>query len=147
MSGFEIVERGAFGFNQPLGEGEVAIGADGRAVFRRTDLELVGIDDLAIVLADTATLRIGLRKPRAGEAPRAMAVGVVKTDKKTDSGKRAVSINRALKRCALDPRACRGRLELVTKDDLLILNLANVEFDKDDAVDGGGRPGARGNVR
>lgn len=140
MSGFEIVERGTWGPGPPLESGQCAIGADGRALFRREDLQLVRIDDLAIVLADTSTLRIAVRAPRDGEQKRAMQVGIVKTDKGADSGKRAISIARALKRLALEVRACRGRLDLVTKEDLLILNLAGMEFDRDDAADGGGRP-------
>ena len=59
-----------------------------------------------------------------------MAITVVKTGKKKDSGRRSINMTRAIKRLGLTPESITGRYELLTRGDdgaeLLIVALASV---------------------
>ena len=126
--GFEVVPRGEWLPGSRLPDGECSIGASGHLTFRKEDLALVQIVDAAVVVVDVMTLRLAIRKPRDHEARTAMMVGVVADHKKCDSGRRIISATRAIKRLSLTARAVRGRYPLTTKDDLLIINLADAEL-------------------
>ncbi len=126
--GFEIVERGEWLPGSPMKEGECSISSSGHLCFRQADLALIEITGAAVVLADTATLRLAVRRPRDQEARNAMVVSTVTNHQKRDTGRRTIAGARAIKRLSLEPRACRGRYPLTTKDDLPIINLADAEF-------------------
>ncbi|MGE0481831.1 MAG: hypothetical protein AB7Q17_15315 [Phycisphaerae bacterium] len=124
---FELVEPGAWNRQPPLEEGQVAIDATGTATMRAADLESAGIAHYCIVLADAGTLRIAIRAPRDDERALSVAVSVVRHGKEQrDAGRRRVSLGRAIKRCGVEIDAVRGRYDLRTKDDLLIIDLASV---------------------
>ncbi len=125
---FEVIARGHWQAGEPLKSGEVAIASDGRLMFLAEDLELVKIDAFAILLADTGTLRLAVRPPHVGEAGRAMQVTAVKKKGGADTKRRAINGKRAIKALCLECPAVKGRYKLVTKDDLLIVNLAGVQL-------------------
>jgi len=125
---FEVIPRGLWQATDPLKTGQCAIDRDGRIMFRSEDLELVKIGGFALVLADTSTLRLAVRPPHAGEAARAMQVTVMKKKSGADTKRRAINVKRAIKALCLDPAAVKGRYNLTTKNDLLIVNLAGIEL-------------------
>jgi hypothetical protein len=129
--GFQVIEPGHWKTPDPLAEGEVSVNKEGRIIFRREDLTEAGIEGFCVLLADPMTLRIAVRKPREGEAGRSLVVSTIKGHKDRDSGRRAVNAARGIKALKLDPAACAGRYTLMTKDELLILGLANAEFGDD----------------
>lgn len=115
--GFEFVPRGTFGAKPGLSEGEVALLAGGVLTFRRDDLALVGIGDRVAVLVDRGTLRIAFRAPTEDEAADASQFY---REKDSESGRRKLLVNRALKELGLNARDLAGRYQLMTKDRLLI---------------------------
>ncbi len=143
---WKLIERGTFGATPPLEEGWVAIHMDGALTLRADDLASVGIEQFAAVLCDPGTLRIAVRKPKEHEFARATAVGVVRGKAGKDTGRRTIRATRAFRELCLDSRACAGRIELTTKDDLLILNLAGFEFDKGESADAAGTGRAKATV-
>ncbi|MFH1746180.1 MAG: hypothetical protein ABIG44_03965 [Planctomycetota bacterium] len=122
---FVIVEPGTFEPVAALAEGEVSLGKRGTLLARVADLELVGIGNYSIILADTSgTLRLALRAVRDGEQDKSVACGVVTRKGGADSGRRRINVARAIKRLSLTPEACAGRYQLnVHHDELLIVNL------------------------
>lgn len=125
---FQVIERGRWQAAEPLRSGEVAINGDGRLMFVAEDLELVKVGAFAVLLADTGTLRLAVRPPHTGEAGRAMQVTVVRGKNGRDMRRRAINGKRAIKALCLECPAVKGRYKLVTKDDLLIVNLASVQL-------------------
>lgn len=130
---FKVLEKRAF-FSDPIPEGFVSIDKGGTARFHTEDLELVGIDGAAIVLVDETTLRIALRKPREGEEARAYRVAPVRCGSKVDPARRQLMLRSALNEIRVDPKRAAGRYELRTKDDLLIVGLADIAGDKQEQV-------------
>lgn len=133
---FKLYEKKQLAFN-PLEQGQVSIDRDGTARFLTEDLELVGIENSAIVLTDELTLRIAVRKPRPGEAGKAMSVAFVRKGKTVDKSRAQIRLTGALHALRLDTDAVRGRYDLTTKDDLVILNLADCKTDDDEEDNGG----------
>lgn len=129
---WEVIARGEWKAGAALEESQCAIAKDGTLTFRESLLKSVGIDEFATLLADTATLRIGIRAPREHELARAVRVTVVRGAQKRDTGRRAVRGTRAFHALCLESAACAGRIELATKDRILILNLAHIEMGKGD---------------
>jgi hypothetical protein len=130
---FKLLEKGTFTFQDPLPEGQVSICRNGVGRFCREALESVGIEGEAIVLTDEMTLRIAIRKPRPNEARNAYSVNTPRIGRnKKDTSKGTVSLARALKDLRLDPEKTVGRYPLTTKEDLLIINLADVREDDSD---------------
>jgi hypothetical protein len=123
---FSVVPCVAWKAAAPLAIGQASISGDGRLSFRVEDLRRAGIEGLATLLADTATLRLAVRKPRQDEAGQAYSVQTVKRNKGSAGLRRCVQASRALKLMALTPAVCRGRYPLSTKDDLLIVSLAGI---------------------
>jgi len=110
----------------PLQEGQVSVGKSGLARFRTADLRLVGIEGEVALLCDISTQRIGLRKPRFPEdIGSVVCVGEVKSEGKPVPDKRMISLGPAIRQLGLLPAAVRGRAELMTKDGLLIISLAD----------------------
>lgn len=136
---WQLIERGEWCKGTPLEEGTVAILSDGRLVFRREDLQVIGVTDCAALLADTSTLRLGVRRPKEHEVARAVRVQTVTSGKGADTGRRSILATRAFKALGLTSKACAGRVELTVKEDsLLIINLAGIEFNgngDDEAAD------------
>ncbi|MBU0617914.1 MAG: hypothetical protein KKI02_09375 [Planctomycetes bacterium] len=126
---FTVVEPGAFSFTEPLGEGEVSISKNGTLTARAEDLALVGIGNYAIVLVDTGTLRLGLRSVRDGEQQKSVACSVITTGKdRHDSGRRRVTVTRAVKGLGLTIEAVCGRYTLKThKDELVFIVLTEAK--------------------
>ncbi len=127
---FEIVAPGALSNTMnPLAEGQCSIAKGGKLTIRKADLDLAGIEHYAIVLADRETFRIGVRAVRGeDERPRSVAVSIVTSGKgKKDSGRRTLSLTRAIKKVDLRPEAVAGRYELIvrgkTSDAMLIISL------------------------
>ncbi len=136
--GFKVYVPKTITFN-PLEEGYVALCAAGNARFHREDLALVGIEGAATVLTDELTLRIALRKPRPNETGKTMLVTSPKEGTAAERTRAHVRLAGALRELRLDPKAAKGRYELTTKDDLLIINLAGCKAgEKDDEEDDGG---------
>ena len=125
---FKMLEKRSFS-TDPIPEGFMSIDKGGTARFHTDDLELAGIDDTAIVLVDESTLRIALRKPRDGEEARAYRVAPVRSGSKVDPARRQMLLRSALNELRIEPRNAAGRYELRTKDDLLIVSLADIEGD------------------
>ena len=136
---FKIYEPKQIEFN-PLEEGIVAIDRTGTARFVTDDLTIVGIETSAIVLTDELTLRVAIRKPRPGEKGKAMTVAYARQGKLVDKTRAHVRLTGALHALRLDTEATKGRYPLTTKDDLLIINLADCKTDAaDDDEDDGGK--------
>ena len=123
---FKVLEKGAFTFKEALPENFCSIDRTGTARFCRQDLELVGLEDEAVILTDELGMRIALRKPRAGEKQHAYRLAVQKYGKRANPDRRAISFRRALAELHLDPKDTAGRFELTTKDDLLIVTLCDM---------------------
>lgn len=121
---FRIVEPGRFVKTDPLPEGVGALDANGVALFRAGDLGLVGVKERAVVLCDEAGLRVAVRRCRKGEESKSVLVHFVKRGE-TDTNRRRINLARAIKELCLVPGAVRGRYELTTKDNLIIIALAN----------------------
>ena len=132
---WELIPRGEWKSVASLEESQCAIAKDGTLTFRESLLKSVGIDQFAVLLADTATLRIGLRAPKEHELPRAVRVHVVRGAQKRDTGRRSLRGTRAFHAICLESAACAGRIELAIKERTLILNLAHIELGKGDAVE------------
>ncbi len=126
---FVVVEPGAFCFTEPLGEGEVSISRNGTLTARAEDLALVGISKYAIVLADAGTLRLGLRAVRDGEEQKSRACSVITTGKqKRDSGRRRITVTRALKQLGLKVEDVCGRFTLkMHRDELVYIVLTDAK--------------------
>jgi len=122
---FTVLEKGAWAVREALEQGQVSISKTGQARFCREDLDLVGITDSLVILLDQELLRLAFRKPRSGEEQNAYRVTGAHSGKRVAKTRATVQIGRALREIRLEPEAVAGRYELTTKDDLLILNLAN----------------------
>lgn len=120
----------------PLQSGQVSIDKGGNARFLREDLDLVGIGDSVVVLTDELTLRVALRKPRPSDAGRTMTVSSPKGPHGTDKTRAYIRLSGALRELRLEPEAVKGRYELTTKDDLLIVNLADCKAGPGDDEEG-----------
>jgi hypothetical protein len=122
---FEVIEPGHFIPVKAIESGECRLRPKGELVLRADDLQAVGIEHFAIVMADPATLRIGLRAVDDGEEQQSMSVTVITRGKsKTDSGRRRISVNRAIKHVGLTPDAVAGSFKLHKRGDgLLTINL------------------------
>jgi hypothetical protein len=146
--GFEIVAAGRWSPVDPLEQGEISICRSGTATFRAEDLASVGIDKPWVtVLADPSTLRVAVRPVRSGEEQGSVAVSnVMRSKGKIDSGRRRISLARAIRHCGLTTAAVAARYNLHVKDDqLLIINLTDgpVGDKKQRALDAGGMAGER----
>lgn len=123
--GFEVVPRGERSFAERLPEGFASLSRKGKLTVRKADLELAGISDSAVVLADAGTLRLGLRAPRPDEVAIAMRVGAL--GKRPKNVRCGISVARAVKTLGLTLAAAAGRYELTTKgkgaDGLLMVKL------------------------
>jgi|GEM_PF-3659956 len=128
MCPFEVVEPGQFLCKAGLEEGECALGKNGTLTMRKEDLDLVGIEHFAIVLADPENFRIGLRAVRDGEEQSSVAVSVITRKNKADSLRRKITVARAIKRLSLTPEACAARYTLNThKDSLLFITVTEAK--------------------
>lgn len=101
---------------QGIGPGTASIDCNGKLRFHGSDLRRLGIDKEATLLTDPAAKRIALRKPRAGEPT--VAVRWAKTG--TGGG---VGLTGVLKVLKIDPKKAKGRYDVASKDDLLIVQL------------------------
>jgi hypothetical protein len=120
---FEVVEPGGFGLAPPLPEGEVSISRSGALTAHAKDLEIVGIGNYAIVLADSDTLRVAFRDVRDGEQQQSVCASVVRRKSGVDTGRRSINVGRAIKRLGLTNESVAGRYTLNVHKDLLIVNL------------------------
>ena len=73
-----------------------------------------------IVLADSGSLRIGLRKVRDGEEAQSVGVSVIRRGNKADSGRRRILVSRAIEHLELTAEAVAGRYTLKTHRDELV---------------------------
>jgi len=127
---FVIVEPGSFQHSEPLQEGECSISRNATLTARADDLGIVGITNYAIVMADTDTLRLGLRAVRDGEEQKSVACSIISAGQdKHDSGRRRILVNRALQRLGLTAEAVAGRYTLMSKekDGLLFVVLSEAK--------------------
>lgn len=111
--------------NRGLADGEVSLDKNGTATFRAEDLALVGIDGVAVVLVDELTMRVAVRAARPSDGKRALLVKPVKRHNGKLTGSRRIYLGGALRSIRIDPGAVRGRYELTTKDNLIIINLVD----------------------
>ena len=120
----------------PIPEGQVSIDKRGTLTVRSTDLALVRIKDTAIILSDELTLRIALRAPRLNEQRKAYAVARIFREKnQPDPDWRRIGLRSAISAINLEPAAVAGRYTLMTKEDLVIINLTDATDDqKDDEI-------------
>ena len=121
---FEVIEAGQFARADPLPAGEVSISKNGILTAHAEDLTTVGIEHYAIILADKATFRIGLRSVRDGEEQKSMACCVIKRKNGGDTGKRTLNVKRAIRHISLTPEACAARYTLnIHHDEVVFVNL------------------------
>ena len=141
--GFEIIQPGAF-VQARMERGQISLGKTGQLWLCAEDCEQVSIRDRCVILADSGTLRIGLRAADHGEVEFAARVGIVKGRKCRDSGRRCINVARALRQLGLEVEAVRGRYQLAQKDNLLILALCpDLTAGAGKAPGGTGRKGER----
>lgn len=119
-------------FQAGLQEGQCSLNKDGRFIARAEDLELLGIKDKAVVLADTGSLRLAIRAPRDNESLGTLTVHIIKKligpkgkKKHVPTPRRSIDVRHALQRLALEPDAVKGRRDAVTRDNLFIIAVAD----------------------
>jgi hypothetical protein len=124
---FQLVRAGQRSeFFRAMPEGVCSIDGAGAALFHKSDLELVDIADQAAILADPDTLRIAVRKPRADDDPAAIVRVTIITNKRgAPTGRAKIPVGATIRECGLTAKAARGRYDLATKDDLIIVALAD----------------------
>ena len=110
----------------PLPEGTASLNRQGEATFHTSDLQLVGIADSAVLLADgDAGFRVALRPPDVGEE--SLTVPVKPLYRKrgvTDSRRRRVNLRPAIRELGLTPGPeTAGRYGLTCKGSTVILDL------------------------
>lgn len=114
--GFEVVPCGRFLPVDPLEVGEISLSRAGTATFRTEDLAAAGIDKpWCTVLADPGNFRVAVRARRSGEEQGSVAVSTV-TRKGKDTGRRRISLARAIKRCDVTTEAVAARYNLYRHD-------------------------------
>jgi len=128
--GFEVIPCGRFLPVDPLEVGEISICRTGAATFRAEDLAAVGIDKpWCTVLADPDTFRVAVRARRSGEEQGSVAVSTVTRKGGKDTGRRRISLARAIKRCDLTTEAVAARYNIHRHDKdnegLLIIQLTD----------------------
>ncbi|GMU22836.1 MAG: hypothetical protein AMXMBFR13_29200 [Phycisphaerae bacterium] len=111
----------------PLEEGFASIDKNGTGRFHTEDLGLVGIGDLAVVMTDEITMRLALRAARQEEGRKALRVTMVHYGKKPRPDRRSIRLSGAIREMNLEPRSVAGRYKLTTKENLIIINLAEDE--------------------
>ena len=130
IDGFKIVTPGEFAAMEGLAEGEVSVDRRGHALFRTDDLQSIGIREYAIVMVDSSGMRIALRAVRDGEQAQSIRVSTVtRSAGIVNEARRKINMQPALRELALEPHAARGRYEMLTKDDLLIIPLTGLTKD------------------
>ena len=128
---FVVHERPAFHWADPIPEGQASIDKTGTLTIRTEDLALAQIEGTAIVLTDELTMRIALRAPREHERAKAYTVfKVFRAAKKLDPKWRRIGLGGVIKAMNLEPAAVAGRCELITKENLLIVNLTGADGDE-----------------
>ncbi|MEP0848136.1 MAG: hypothetical protein HRF50_15100 [Phycisphaerae bacterium] len=121
---------------RPLPEGWCSVSKVGVLLAYTSDLELVQVDSRAVLLADGATLRIGIRRPDDEEAEYAVSVRPVRRGAgKLDRKRREVNVLPAIRELGLTPAAAAGRYELRTKDNTLLIELTGAAQHAGEAVD------------
>lgn len=117
---FKLFEPPATAWIKPIEEGQAGLAKSGTLTLRPEDLALVQIEGKVRVLVDTGTLRIAFRQTDDDDMH---SIRVATAGK--GGNRRKINIAAVLKRLSLDPREAAGRYRLATKDNLLILDLAN----------------------
>ncbi len=122
---FVVVKKGAWGKAPPMPAHECRLNSSGSLVLQAEALARAGINGEAVVLADAGALRIAVRAPRADDASdERVAVRQAKS-KATGAATslRQVSVTSALRALQVKPEEVSQKYELVTKDDLRIVQL------------------------
>lgn len=120
----------------PLPEGWCSISKVGVLLAYASDLELVQVDSRAVLLADSATLRVGIRRPDDGEIEFAVSVRPVKRGAgRIDRKRRELNVLPAIRELGLTPAAAAGRYELRAKDNMLLIELTGAARHAGAAVD------------
>jgi len=115
--GFQVVPCGRFAPVDPLEVGEISICRTGTATFRAEDLAAAGIDKpWCTVLADPDTFRVAVRARRSGEEGSSVAVSTVTRKGGKDTGRRRISLARAIKQCDVTTEAVAARYNLHRHD-------------------------------
>lgn len=109
---------------QPDSPRHLSLDRYGLARFHTADLQAIGIDGQATIMIDVDTRRIGLRRPRDGEAEQTAIVRPVRDGGKLVESRRTINLRPAIEQIGIEPAEITGRYELTAKDDLLILALA-----------------------
>jgi len=102
--------------------GQASLTKSGILTLNAADLKSVMIADKAVILTDKSTTRIALRRARDGEFD---TMGVRVYGKPKSRTRRITSFKGALVELGIDPVQAAGRYGLMTRDDMLILNLAD----------------------
>lgn len=123
--GFELVPAGVFATAERLEAGTAALHRNGTLLVRVDDLAKVKIGTRVCVLADPATRRIALRKPRDGEGAASTAVGPDGRKggkgEKSSGTRRRIRVVRALARLGVAAGDVAGRHTLDQHEDLLVI--------------------------
>jgi len=116
--GFEVVACGRFAPADPLEVGEISLSRGGTATFRSEDLAAAGIDKpWCTVVADAETFRVAVRARRSGEEQSSVAVSMVtRKGGSKDTGRRRISLARAIKQCDVTTEAVAARYNLHRHD-------------------------------
>jgi hypothetical protein len=122
---FELVKRRGYAFQPALKLEELSLQATGAAGILVDTLDLIGVKEKYVALADLELLRIGVRAARADDGQNAYTVTVQRSKKGKDTGRRLLNLRAAIVQLGLDPRAVRGRYELQSVSDMLFVVLTS----------------------
>ena len=102
-----------------LPRGHAAVFRRGAISFHSADLAEVGIGEHVVLLIDTDTIRLGIRRPSDDDEPAAIL-----SAKLNETGtRRTIHAGGAFKKLGVDQADARGWYELTVKAGLIVLNL------------------------
>jgi len=114
---FRVIPCGRLLSVDPLERGEVSISRSGVTLFYAEDLAAVGIDGpYCIVVGDPDTFRVAVRARRSGEEESSVTISTVTRKGKTDSGRRRITLTRAIRECGVTCEAVAARYNLYRHD-------------------------------
>lgn len=127
--GFELYVPRTAMRGPELPAGRMRITKNGHGVLNATDLVAINVTGpLLVPLIDKSNGRLGLRAPRDGEVFGLRAPGTTK--KGTPKARREFGLGGVLKSMGLDPAKIHGDYDVICKDELLIVHLAEVPAKK-----------------
>ena len=125
---FTPFKKKLFAVRPGLKKGWVSLDKTGTLRGHEGDFKRVGLEDLATVLVDPDTSRIGLRRPTPDEKADAYKISLCAAWSGRQTDRAQVSLRSALKSMGVDPAEIAGHFEITfktkDKDGLLIIQVA-----------------------